>query len=62
MNSKELREALKDLGWSQATLAGKVGLHPNSISKMVAKDKVSRPVAAYLAMVKRVKGLGEWIV
>lgn len=48
MNAAELKQSLRALGWSQARLAQTVGMHPNSISKMIKANNVSKPVAAYL--------------
>lgn len=46
MNSNELKGALKEMGWSQKRLADVVDMHQNSISKMIAKDKINGAVAA----------------
>jgi plasmid maintenance system antidote protein VapI len=55
VNAAELKESLRLLGWSQNRLAGVVGMHPNSISKMVSADKISKPVAAYLDVQVKLK-------
>lgn len=59
MNAAELKRNLKAIGWTQLRLANAVGVHPNSVSKMVAADKISRPVAAYLELKMKVKGIAE---
>ncbi len=59
MNAAELKRNLKSIGWTQVRLANAVGVHPNSVSKMIAADKVSKPVAAYLELKMKLKGIAE---
>lgn len=59
MNAVDFKRNLKAIGWSQIRLANAVGVHPNSVSKMVKADKISGPVAAYLELKVRVKEMGE---
>lgn len=59
MNAAELKKNLKAIGWTQVRLANAVGVHPNSVSKMIAADKVSKPVAAYLELKMKLKGIAE---
>ncbi len=59
MNAVEFKRDLKAIGWTQLRLANAVGVHPNSVSKMVKADKISGPVAAYLALKVKVKGISE---
>lgn len=59
MDARELKLALKDLGWSQASLAEKVNMHPNSISKMVRRNEVSGAVAAYILQSQKINRMKE---
>jgi len=59
VDARELKQALKELGWSQAFLADRVKMHPNSISKMVKRDEVSGPVEAYIQQMVRINHLKE---
>lgn len=59
MNAAQLKQSLKRMGWSQKDLAERVGMHPNSISKMVKADKVSNPVAAYLNKTLALKEIAQ---
>lgn len=48
MNVDEFKAALDFLGWSQAELARRLGLHYNSVSKWVSSGNIPDYVAEYL--------------
>lgn len=57
MTGKELKEAILDLGWTQAKLARALSVGPNSVSRWVADrdGAVPGPIAAYVRVVLRMK-------
>jgi ribosome-binding protein aMBF1 (putative translation factor) len=60
MTPDQMRDALRYLGWSQAELARRVRVDPNTVSKW-AQEKAPIPgtVAAYLDLAVKVKTLGK---
>ena len=50
MNTDQLKQALKALGWKQSELARRVGVGDTTVSRWVGGDAVPEPVAAYLGI------------
>ncbi len=59
MQGQELRETLRALGWSQAKLASKLGLHVNTVSQWAVGDV---PVPGYAIEYLRVLVLAHEIM
>ena len=46
MTPRQLRKALKELSWTQRTLAEQLGVHVQTVKKWLAGDRhISEPVA-----------------
>jgi transcriptional regulator with XRE-family HTH domain len=53
-----LSDALTKLGWSQAGLASRVDVHPNTVSSwMTGRHEIPGSVLAYVLLAVRVKTL-----
>jgi transcriptional regulator with XRE-family HTH domain len=49
---------LSALGWSQAELAERIGVHPNTVSKWATgKPVITGPARAYVDLALKVKAL-----
>lgn len=59
MNAKELRSAIKTLGWSQAELGRRVDAYPTTVSRWMTTDRVPGGVAAYVNLFLKVRELAE---
>lgn len=58
MTPKDLKFAIKALGWSQATFAARIKTHPNTVSKWATgQTEVPGAVAAYLELAMAVRAL-----
>lgn len=59
MTPPELKAALKSLGWSQAELSSRLGIHVNTISKWMKKPKEPIPqyASAYVRLASDVDNL-----
>lgn len=57
MTKQELKQALKELGKTQAQLAEKLGTYPATVSRW---DKVPAAVAEYLELSVKLKRLLDW--
>lgn len=55
MNAEDLRKALKDLGWSQAELARRLGREPHTITEWMYRGEVPAYASAYLRAVVMAK-------
>lgn len=52
------RDDLRDLGWSQAELAERLGVHGNTVSNWVKTGDAPRYAEAYLGMGVRLRRIG----
>lgn len=59
MNAKELRSAIKTIGWSQADLGRHVDAYPTTVSRWMTTDRIPGGVAAYVNLFLRVRELAE---
>jgi len=57
MNSRELKQALQDLGWSQNELSRRTATHRTTMSRWIVDDRIPGPLAAYLRLALRMKDL-----
>lgn len=60
---RDLRAALKDLGWSQADLARRCEINKSTPSEWMGKptEPIPGPIAAYVALSLEVKKLSELV-
>ena len=59
MTTRELKIALRELGWTQAELARQLDLYPTTLSRWITEDKIPGFVRAYLALALGVHRLGD---
>lgn len=58
MTPDELREALAELGWSQAKFARLIGTHPNAVCNWATgKARVPGSAVAYLRVVLNIRDM-----
>lgn len=55
----KLEQLLKELGWSQAELGRRIGVHKNTISNWCSSNKPPEVVIFYLEMKLQLRKLGE---
>ena len=59
MTSIELRNNLKQLGWTQAELARRVKVTPTAVCRWCKNQKVPGSVVSYVELAIKVKKLGD---
>ena len=64
MTGKELKAALKALGWAQAELSRRISVRPNSVSRWIGDrdGEVPGAVAAYVGLALKVKDLSKEVL
>lgn len=59
MQHRELRAALKILGWSQAELGRRISTHRTTLSRWISEDRIPGAVAAYVTLSLEVRSLAD---
>ncbi len=59
MTSPELKQSLKQLGWTQAELARRVKVTPTAVCRWCKNQKVPGSVVSYIELAMKVKKLGD---